>query len=110
LSRLQEDGADFADLARQHSTDPRTRDNGGSLGIVSRAEMPPAVAAAVFSATSGAVVGPLKTNAGHVLIKVEEILRGQLDAPTAAALQQSLFRNWVAQQVQNGQVQVKLEV
>jgi foldase protein PrsA len=110
LSRLQEDGADFADLARQHSIDPGTRASGGSLGIVQRTGLPATVAAAVFSAGAGDVVGPLKTDGGHVLIQVEELLLGKLDGPTAAALQKSLFRDWVARQVRNGAVRVKLEV
>jgi putative peptide maturation system protein len=110
LSRIQEEGADFAELARQHSTDQRARATGGDLGIVRRQGMPPAIEAAVFGAKNGDVVGPLKTDAGHVLIKIEEILLGQLDGPTAAVIKQSLFRNWIAQQVQNGQVEVKLQV
>jgi parvulin-like peptidyl-prolyl isomerase len=107
LSRVQEEGADFTELARQHSTMPRAGDTGGNPALVSRAALPAAVAAAVFSAQSGAVVGPLKTDAGHVLILVEEILPGELDA---AAVRQTLFRNWISQQLQNGKVEVKLEV
>jgi parvulin-like peptidyl-prolyl isomerase len=70
----------------------------------------PVVAAAVFSAKNGDVVGPLKTDGGYVLIKVEEILLGQLDGPTTAGIQQILFRDWVAEQVRNGKVEMKLEV
>lgn len=110
LTRLHDDGADFAELARQYSIDPRTRAAGGDLGIVPRQGMPPAIAAAVYSARNGAVVGPVKTAAGYVLVKVEEILHGQLDAATTAALQQNLFRKWIAEQVRNCKVEVKLEI
>jgi foldase protein PrsA len=110
LSRIQEEAADFADLARQYSIDERTRESGGSLGIVHRTGMPPAIEAAVYSAKSGDVVGPVKTDTGYALIQVEEILAGRLDGPTAAAIQQNLFRTWITQEVQKGQVEVKLEV
>src|SRR5262249_44842894 len=110
LARLQEDGADFADLARQFSIDPQTRAGGGSLGIVPRQGMPAPIAAAVFNAKNGAVVGPFKNASGHVLIQAEEILHGQLDAATTALIQQDLFRKWIANQVQNGKVEVKLGV
>jgi parvulin-like peptidyl-prolyl isomerase len=110
LSRLQEEGADFGDLAREHSIDARTRQRGGDLGIVSRQAMPPAINAAVYGAKTGDVVGPLKTDAGYVLIKVEEILLGQLDAATTTAIGQNLFRDWIAQQVQNGNVEMKLQI
>ncbi len=110
LSRMQEEDADFAELARQHSLDQRTRSSGGDLGIVSRAAMPPVVAAAVFAAKNGEVVGPLPHAGAFVLIKVEEILPGQLDGPTTADIRQVLFRDWVARQIQNGKIEMKLAV
>jgi parvulin-like peptidyl-prolyl isomerase len=110
LSRILEEGADFAELARHHSLDHRTRASGGDLGIVNRTALPPVVAAAVFAAKNGEVVGPLKHAGAYLLIKVEEILLGQLDGPTTAGIQQILFRDWVAAQIQNGKVEMKLEV
>jgi peptidyl-prolyl cis-trans isomerase C len=110
LSRILEEDADFAELARQYSLDQRTRTNGGDLGIVSRTALPGVVAAAVFAAKSGAVVGPLAHAGAFLLIKVEEILLGQLDGPTRVGIQQVLFRDWVAAQIQNGKVEMKLEV
>ena len=110
LQRVQEDGADFADLARRYSLDAASRAAGGSLGVVLRQRLAADVAAAVFAAGKGAVVGPFQTAAGHVLVQVEEVLLGQLDGATAAAIRQELFRDWLARQIQNGQVEVKLEV
>jgi parvulin-like peptidyl-prolyl isomerase len=110
LSRILEEGADFGELARQHSLDPQTRASGGNLGIVSRNALPPVVAAAVFTAKNGDVVGPLKPDGAYLLIKVEEILLGQFDGPSTVGIQQLLFRDWVAEQVQKGKVEMKLEV
>lgn len=110
LSQIVEEGADFADLARQHSLDQRTRAIGGDLGIVSRTALPPVVAAAVFTARNGDILGPLKNAGAYLLMKVEDIFLGQLDGPTTATIQQILFREWVAEQVHNGKVEMKLEV
>jgi peptidyl-prolyl cis-trans isomerase C len=110
LTRIHEEGADFSELARQHSLDARTRASGGELGIVRRQAMPADVAAAVFAAKKGQVVGPVKADGAYLLIEVVDILLGQLDAATTAAIQQTLFRTWIDEQLHNGNVQVKLAV
>jgi putative peptide maturation system protein len=110
LTRIHEEGADFSELARLHSVDARARAAGADLGTISRQAMPPDVAAAVFAAKNGQVVGPVKADGGYLLIEVVDILLGQLDPATSAAIQQILFRNWIGEQVQSGNVQVKLAV
>ncbi|TXH06273.1 MAG: peptidylprolyl isomerase [Nevskiaceae bacterium] len=64
-----EGGADFAALARQHSTCPSGRD-GGDLGTFSPGMMVPAFDKVVFSAPVGAVQGPVQTEFGYHLIEV----------------------------------------
>lgn len=66
-------GADFAALATEVSDAP-TRERGGELGVIAQGELIPALDAAVFSAQSGNVVGPVQTRAGwHVLLVEERI-------------------------------------
>lgn len=108
LCQLRDDGADFADLVRKHSLDEDTRLNGGRLGIVPRKQMNPALAAAAFSAQKGDVIGPFKNGRGYQLLKVEDIMLGQLDARTAAAIRQLLFRRWLQEQQQTAKVEVNL--
>jgi parvulin-like peptidyl-prolyl isomerase len=108
LSQIQEEELDFAALARQHSLDHESRPRGGSLGVVHRKSLSPAVESAVFNARKGQVVGPVKTDMGYHLIKVEEILLGQLDAGIADAIRQELFRSWLREQIQKAQVDVRL--
>jgi parvulin-like peptidyl-prolyl isomerase len=98
LSQIQEDGLDFAEAARKYSLDKATRERGGSAGVVGRAALPPAVATAVFLARPGDVVGPIKTDRGFLIVKVEEILLGQLDEATALAIQRQLFQEWLQHQ------------
>src|SRR5438128_7993681 len=84
LSQLQEEGADFAEMAREHSLDERTRSRGGSLGLVSRKRLNPAIEAVVSVAKKGDVVGPFKLGPGYQVLKVEDIILGQLDQRTRA--------------------------
>jgi parvulin-like peptidyl-prolyl isomerase len=109
LSCIQEEGDEFADLVRQHSIAPRTKETGGNVRVVPRQELPAAMAAAVFAAKPGDVVGPFKVPDGYVLIKVEELLLGQLDEPTATAIRHQLFGRWVNDQLRTAKVELKLE-
>ncbi len=64
-------GADFADLAKQHSDCPSGRDGGG-LGEFGPGMMVPEFDQVVFSAPIGEVQGPVKTQFGYHLLEVTE--------------------------------------
>ena len=64
-----EGGADFADVARQHSTCPSGK-RGGDLGQFGRGMMVPEFDEVVFSANIGEVQGPVETQFGFHLIEV----------------------------------------
>jgi len=64
-----EGGADFADLAKQHSSCPSGR-NGGDLGEFGPGMMVPEFDKVVFSAEVGTVQGPVKTQFGYHLLEV----------------------------------------
>jgi peptidyl-prolyl cis-trans isomerase C len=70
--KLLTSGASFEALAMERSVDAATRFNGGDLGYVTVDVMPEAYAAALKSAKTGAIVGPFKTDAGFVLLKIED--------------------------------------
>ena len=63
------DGADFADLAREHSTCPSGQ-QGGELGEFGPGMMVPEFDEVVFSADVGSVQGPVKTQFGYHLLEV----------------------------------------
>lgn len=69
LKREIENGSDFAELARAHSTCPSGR-QGGDLGIFGRGQMVPAFDEVVFSARVNEVQGPVKTQFGYHLLEV----------------------------------------
>ena len=64
-----EGGADFADLAKEHSTCPSGK-SGGGLGEFAPGAMVPEFDAVVFSAPVGTVQGPVKTQFGFHLLEV----------------------------------------
>jgi peptidyl-prolyl cis-trans isomerase C len=64
-----EAGADFADLARQHSSCPSGR-QGGDLGEFGPGMMVPEFDQVVFSAEVNTVQGPVKTQFGYHLLEV----------------------------------------
>jgi len=62
-------GADFAELARQHSSCPSGA-RGGDLGEFGPGMMVPEFDKVVFSADVGTVQGPVKTQFGYHLLEV----------------------------------------
>lgn len=63
------DGADFAAVAREHSTCPSGQ-RGGDLGSFSRGQMVREFDTVVFSAPLEQVQGPVKTQFGYHLIEI----------------------------------------
>jgi peptidyl-prolyl cis-trans isomerase C len=64
-----ENGADFAEVARKHSTCPSGR-RGGDLGSFGPGAMVPEFDKVVFSAPINVVQGPIRTQFGYHLIEV----------------------------------------
>jgi peptidyl-prolyl cis-trans isomerase D len=65
-------GADFAELAAEHSEDPGSRDKGGDLGFFERGRMVPQFEEAAFALEPGTVSDPVKSDFGFHVIRVEQ--------------------------------------
>ena len=66
-------GADFATLAKEKSTDPSAKTNGGDLGYFRREAMVPEFAEAAFTIPPGTIGDkPVKSQFGWHVIKVED--------------------------------------
>lgn len=72
LMKQIEGGADFAELARQHSADHGSARTGGDLGWFEQGRMVEEFSNAAFSAEKGEVVGPVQTRFGFHLIEVQD--------------------------------------
>ena len=70
--KIENEGADFGDLAKKHSSCPSGR-QGGSLGEFGKGAMVPEFDRVVFSDLPvGAVSAPVKTQFGYHILKVEK--------------------------------------
>ena len=69
LKKQIEGGADFAELAKKHSSCPSGR-SGGDLGEFGPGDMVPEFDKVVFSAPVNTVQGPVKTQFGYHLLEV----------------------------------------
>lgn len=65
-------GADFATLAKEHSTDPGSGANGGELGWFGAGQMVPEFEAAVAALEPGAISAPVQSQFGWHIVKLEE--------------------------------------
>ncbi|HBU06624.1 MAG TPA: protein translocase subunit SecD [Candidatus Magasanikbacteria bacterium] len=69
----QANANNFADLAKQYSSDPGSKDKGGDLGSFIKGMMITEFEDAVFNAQVGQIVGPVETAFGfHVIYKTGE--------------------------------------
>ena len=62
-------GEEFSILASNYSEDPGSKNNGGSLGWVTRGSLVKSFETAAFTAEIGTVVGPVETDFGFHLIE-----------------------------------------
>ncbi|RYM02172.1 peptidylprolyl isomerase [Sporolactobacillus sp. THM7-7] len=65
------EGADFAQLAKKKSTDTGSKDKGGELGWFKQSTMTPAFSNAAMKLKVGQISGPVKSENGYHIIKLE---------------------------------------
>jgi len=70
-------GKDFGDLAKQYSQDPGSAKNGGDLGWAERSSFVAPFADALFGMHVGEIKGPVKTQFGYHIIRLDEIQPGK---------------------------------
>ena len=68
-------GGNFEELAKKYSIDG-SKEFGGDLGYFTEAEMVPAFSEAVFKLKKGEISGPVKTDYGWHLIRLEDMQQG----------------------------------
>ncbi|MBI3975861.1 MAG: peptidylprolyl isomerase [Armatimonadetes bacterium] len=98
-------GEKFADLARQYSQDPGSKDKGGDLGFFGRGAMVPEFEKVAFSLQPGQVSGPVKTQFGYHLILLHEKkparkatfaeVAPQIRDQLTQERQEALFQKWL---------------
>jgi len=67
-------GEPFEDLARSNSEDTVTAPQGGDLGTLTRSQLPGDLGSAIFSMEEGAIEGPIKSEFGFHIVRLDRIL------------------------------------
>ena len=94
-------GEDFAKLARENSDDPGSKSAGGDLGWATREAYVAPFAEALFGMQKGEIRGPVKTQFGYHVIRLEDVqpphqrsfdeVRAELEADYRKDQAQSIF-------------------
>ncbi|MDH3439128.1 MAG: peptidyl-prolyl cis-trans isomerase [Gammaproteobacteria bacterium] len=69
-------GEPFEDLARQYSADGGSAQQGGDLGSMMQSQMPGALGDAIFSMDSNEILGPVRSEFGFHVVKLDAIIPG----------------------------------
>lgn len=112
LAQLEE-GADFAELAREHSQDEFSAVRGGDLGENPRGTFVQEFDDALWEAEEGEIVGPVQTQFGWHIIKVDELRETPIEEVEATLLEELRglaagegFDVWIAGAFADADVQV----
>jgi len=71
LKQLQQ-GADFAEIARQHSQDPVSAKQGGDLGWMEQDSTPDELTSAKLT-EKGALSGVIKSSVGYLIVRLDDV-------------------------------------
>ncbi len=105
LAALQ-GGADFVALAREHSVDLATRDNGGDLGWFPRGLVAPELEDAAFALQPGQVSDLIRLGEGyHIVQVVEREVARALSLEMQMDLQWATFERWLEELRAAGQIE-----
>jgi peptidyl-prolyl cis-trans isomerase D len=101
LEKVRKDPRSFAELAKKESQDPGSAANGGDLGFNARGGMVKPFDDAVFSIKAGEYAGPVETQYGFHVIRLDAIkpgetvpfekVRGEIEAELRKAQAGKLF-------------------
>lgn len=104
-------GADFAELAKQHSEDRSSGEKGGEYGTIKKSDnVPDHIKNAVFALKSGEVSDPVRHPNGFYIFRADEIGTEPFDKvrdEIYKTLQTQLFQKWL--DATRAAVQLKIE-
>jgi parvulin-like peptidyl-prolyl isomerase len=109
LTQLQ-NGADFAQLAQQNSTDTATKDKGGDMGWFPRGIQTKPIEDAAFALQPGQLSDVVQNTAGyHILQVLETDPNRPVDDSQLTTLRQKAYDNWLTGQRSSSDVKISLD-
>lgn len=91
-------GEDFTKMAKEHSKDPGSKEDGGDLGYFAQGQMVPEFETAAFKLKKGDVSMPVQTKFGWHLIKIED--RRSRGAPPFEQVKERILASLVHRKAQ----------
>ncbi|MEJ8766118.1 peptidylprolyl isomerase [Oceanobacillus sp. HCA-5259] len=104
-----EQGADFAELAKEYSEDAMTAEEGGELGYFSAGTMVPPFENVAFSLEKGDISDPVQTTYGYHIIKVNDIQKKDQEIGTFDEVKEELRDEILKNSISTVETQVKIE-
>jgi parvulin-like peptidyl-prolyl isomerase len=95
--QIRDDGADFTQLAQQHSQGSE-RETGGWVGPVSLSTLPEAVSTLFKSDQAGTVYGPIPVENTFWVVRLEHFIAARLTEATRTHLVNRLYTEWLQAQ------------
>ena len=87
--------------AMEHRDQPR----GELFVVIQRGQASPELGAAIFAASPGAVLEPVRTEEGYALIQVLSLVPASLNERTCSAIKMLLFDQWLAERRQAARIE-----
>jgi peptidyl-prolyl cis-trans isomerase C len=91
-------GSDFAQLAKEHSKDPGSKDQGGQLGFFTRGQVVPQFEEAAFKLGKGEVGEPFQSQFGWHIVRVDD--RRQRPVPRFEAIKDRVVADMIHKKAQ----------
>src|SRR6185503_8816982 len=79
-AQAKKNPASFGELARKNSDDPGSAAKGGDLGFFARGMMVPKFEDAVFQMKKGEIAGPVESDFGFHVIRLDDVRPGKVRA------------------------------
>jgi len=97
--QLEEQEISFYEAAYLYNTDEKGKHQCGYEGKLDRWSLKPDLAAAIFGAPLGEVIGPIQTEHGFHLLRVEEFIPAELTPQRYQELLDGMFKEWLASEL-----------
>lgn len=109
-------GAEFAELARQHSDGPNARE-GGAMGWVERGRLMPVLEETVFATEAGGITPVIKSPLGYHIFRIEERrpasttplaeVSGQIHEALSREQFRQRYQEWIAKLKERAYITIK---
>lgn len=96
---IEEREISFYEAAHFYDIDEKRRHQCGYEGKLDRWRLKPDIAAIIFNAQLGEVIGPIQSEQGYHLFLVEEFIPAELTSARYQDIQNNMFKEWLAREL-----------